>query len=124
TLAVVCAIIGALNAGPAYPTVDPSAPKERLAFMLQDLAEGLGGLLPKVVTQSHLQDRLPGSASRVVTLDSDFESISDYPASEVKSTIAPTDLAYVIYTSGSTGKPKGVMIEHRSLVNYFWWAQQ
>src|SRR6185312_4693034 len=34
------------------------------------------------------------------------------------------NLAYVLYTSGSTGKPKGVGIEHRSLMNYIWWARQ
>src|SRR6266566_5499696 len=109
---VVCAILGVLKAGAAYVPVDPAAPKERLAFMLQDIAEGLGGILPTVVTQSHLQDRLPGTASRVVTLDSGFASISDYAASDVKSKASPSDVAYVIYTSGSTGKPKGVMIEH------------
>src|SRR6266480_649449 len=121
---VVCAILGVLKAGAAYVPVDPAAPKERLAFMLQDIAEGLGGILPTVVTQSHLQNRLPGTASRVVTLDSGFPAISDYAASDVKSKASPSDVAYVIYTSGSTGKPKGVMIEHRSLAHYIWWASE
>src|SRR6202040_4082485 len=124
SIEVVYAILGILKAGAAYVPVDPAAPKERLAFMLKDIAEGLGGALPTVVTQSRLQERLPGTASRVVTLDAGFDSIDDYPASDVKSDVAPTDVAYVIYTSGSTGKPKGVMIEHRSLVNYIWWARQ
>ncbi|HLP61256.1 MAG TPA: AMP-binding protein, partial [Candidatus Deferrimicrobium sp.] len=32
------------------------------------------------------------------------------------------NLAYMIYTSGTTGKPRGVMINHRSLINYLYWA--
>src|SRR6266568_3397558 len=43
SIEVVCAILGVLKAGAAYVPVDPAAPKERLAFMLQDIAEGLGG---------------------------------------------------------------------------------
>ncbi|WP_430649491.1 AMP-binding protein, partial [Bradyrhizobium uaiense] len=34
----------------------------------------------------------------------------------------PFGVAYIIFTSGSTGTPKGVGIEHRSLMNYIWWA--
>ena len=124
SIEVVCAILGVLKTGAAYVPVDPSAPKERLSFMLQDIAEGHGGTLPLVVTQSRLLHRIPDSALRVVTLDEDYGSIANYPIADPLSPISPRDLAYVIYTSGSTGQPKGVMIEHRSLVNYIWWARQ
>ena len=60
----------------------------------------------------------------MVTLDSDFAQIEQYPTSNPEPAASPRNLAYVIYTSGSTGKPKGVLIEHRSLVNYIWWANQ
>lgn len=121
---VVCAILGVLKAGAAYVPVDPAAPQDRLAFMLSDIAEGVGGSLPVVVTQSRLLDRLPAGASRVVVLDEDCTSIAKYETSNPRSEVSSRDLAYVIYTSGSTGKPKGVMIEHRSLVNYIWWARR
>src|SRR5216684_7681550 len=112
SIEVVAVILGVLKAGAAYVPVDPASPKERLAFMLQDITEGLGGILPTLVTQSRLVDRLPSGASRVVTLDADFAAIAKHPVSNPRSEIGPHDFAYVIYTSGSTGKPKGVMIEH------------
>jgi len=124
SIEVVCAILGVLKTGAAYAPVDPAAPRERLAFMLEDIAAGLGGSLPAVVIQSRLLDRLPSGASRVITLDGDFASVASYATSSPHFEVSPHDLAYVIYTSGSTGKPKGVMIEHRSLVNYIWWARQ
>jgi amino acid adenylation domain-containing protein len=124
SIEVVFVILGVLKAGAAYVPVDPSSPKERIAFMLRDITEGLGGILPTLVTQSRLADRLPIGTSLVVMVDKDFATISRHPTSNPPSQIGPRDLAYVIYTSGSTGKPKGVMIEHRSLVNYIWWANE
>src|SRR5256885_517713 len=122
SIEVVCAMLGVLKSGAAYVPVDPVSPQERLVFLLQDIAEGLAGALPALVTQSDLVGRLPSGAARVVTLDASFAAIAEYPVSNPRSPISPNSLAYVIYTSGSTGTPKGVMIEHRSLVNYIWWA--
>lgn len=127
SIEVVCAILGVLKAGAAYVPVDPTTtPKERLAFILQDISEGTsaGGALPLLVTHARLVNSLPRDAADVVTLDSDFVQIEQYPVSNPQPAAGPHNLAYVIYTSGSTGKPKGVLIEHRSLVNYIWWANQ
>jgi amino acid adenylation domain-containing protein len=122
SIEVICAILGVLKTGAAYVPVDPAAPKERIAFMLQDIAAGLAGTPPVLVANSRLAANLPGGTARVVTLDADFASIAGYPVSSPRLRVPPHSLAYVIYTSGSTGTPKGVMIEHRSLVNYIWWA--
>lgn len=124
SIEVVCAILGVLKAGGAYVPVDPTIPKDRLAFMLKDIADGHTGPLPILVTQARLLDGLPKESARVVTLDADFSLIEPYPVANPSSRVSPENLAYVIYTSGSTGKPKGVMIEHRSLVNYIWWANR
>ncbi|HEU4520712.1 MAG TPA: amino acid adenylation domain-containing protein [Thermoanaerobaculia bacterium] len=121
SIEVVCAIFGILKSGAAYVPVDPSSPRERVAFMLDDIAQGSDGA-PLIITQSRLVERLPAVQRQVVTLDADFFAVADHPITNVTPAVTPDDLAYVIYTSGSTGKPKGVMIEHRSLVNYIWWA--
>ena len=124
SIEVVCAILGVLKAGAAYVPVDPASPSERTAFMLRDMAAGRAGTLPVLVTQSRLVDSLPSGAAHVVTLDADFAAIRRYPVANPQRPIDADSLAYVIYTSGSTGTPKGVMIEHRSLVNYIWWANK
>src|SRR5437899_5347698 len=121
---VVCAILGVLKTGAAYVPVDQASPKERLAFMLRDIAAARAGALPVLVTQSHLESSVPPGAARVMTLDADLAPIAGAPVVNPGRPTAPDSLAYVIYTSGSTGTPKGVMIEHRSLVNYIWWAKE
>ena len=124
SIEVVCAILGVLKAGAAYVPIDPASPDERVAFMLRDMAAGRVGTLPVLVTQSRFVGSLPSGAAQVATLDADFAAIRRYPVANPQRPIAPDSLAYVIYTSGSTGTPKGVMIEHRSLVNYIWWAKE
>ncbi len=123
SIEVVYAILGVLKTGAAYVPVDPASPSERVIFMLQDMAAGQVGTLPVLVTQSRFADSLPGAAARVVTLDADGTTIAGYRVANPRPRVSPNGLAYVIYTSGSTGTPKGVMIEHRSLVNYVWWAK-
>lgn len=107
-------ILGILKAGGAYVPLDPCYPLDRLHGILTDAA-------PKVLlTQSHLERRLPAATSAIVTLDGDWERIAQEADDDLDSAsigLRPSHLAYVIYTSGSTGTPKGVMIEHRNVVS-------
>lgn len=109
-------IIGLLaihKAGGAYVPMDPTYPKDRLAFMLEDAEPAV------LLTQEALVSSLPQPRPPVVLLDAEWGAIARESAENAGRRGAPNDLAYVIYTSGSTGKPKGVMVEHRNVVNFF-----
>jgi len=111
SLDMVIGILGVLKAGAAYVPLDPSYPRERLAYMLEDASIAL------VLTQEMLVPNLPPSTAPVVCLDRHctlFTSLST-EAPEVKTTA--DNLAYVIYTSGSTGQPKGVAVSHRNALH-------
>ena len=108
SMEMIVGLLGILKAAGAWVPLDPDYPKERLSFMLEDAQ------VAAVVTQKHLEGRLPQHRARRVYIDTlDCETYPDTDA-----IAQPHHLAYVIYTSGSTGRPKGVMIEHRCLVNY------
>jgi amino acid adenylation domain-containing protein len=113
---LVVAMLGILKAGGAYLPLDPSYPKERLVFMLEDTKAVV------LLTQERLAENLPELGGRVVCLDKDWEEIAQQGNDNPTSGITSDNLAYVIYTSGSTGKPKGVAIEHRSAVALLSWA--
>jgi amino acid adenylation domain-containing protein len=111
-------ILGILKAGASYVPMDPSYPRERLSFMLQDANVFV------LLTQSHLLDSLPSHNGPRLSLDSDWDIIGKEKTDNPTSRVTPGNLAYVIYTSGSTGQPKGVMIPHRALVNYLNWCTE
>jgi amino acid adenylation domain-containing protein len=115
---MVVAVLGILKAGGAWLPLDPTYPKERLAFMLQDAHARV------VLTRQHWQTNLPDDAGHVVCLDSDWEAIARESEDNPASLATSQSLAYVIYTSGSTGQPKGVMCEHGGLVNYLCWVSE
>jgi natural product biosynthesis luciferase-like monooxygenase protein/amino acid adenylation domain-containing protein len=106
-------LLGILKAGGAYVPVDPTYPKDRIAFMLQDSKPVV------LITQQSLLSHLPVHQARLVCLDADWPKIAQQDSDNFDSGVQPQNLAYVIYTSGSTGKPKGVMVEHRNVVNFF-----
>jgi amino acid adenylation domain-containing protein len=112
---MVVALLGILKAGGAYLPLDPSYPRERLAYMLEDAGARL------VLTHERLRGLAPGGTATVVDLDSAREAIGRHNASAPSSESAPRataeNLCYVIYTSGSTGRPKGAMVTHGGVVN-------
>jgi amino acid adenylation domain-containing protein len=109
-------VLGVLKAGGAYLPLDPSYPRERLAFILRDAGASV------LITQEKFREQLAGLAVHPFYIDGEWEALSSLSDKPVKTPANPDTLAYVIYTSGSTGMPKGVMITHRSLANYLSWC--
>ena len=112
SLEMVVGVLGILKAGGAYVYLDPTFPKERLAFIMGDA--GVRVLL----TRKHLLENLPEYSGRAIFLDRDSGMFLEEEDSNVQATSDPESLAYVVYTSGSTGKPKGVLSHHRGVANY------
>jgi amino acid adenylation domain-containing protein len=122
SIEVVVAILGVLKSGAAYVPLDAATPKGRIATILKDISSGTDGRTPVAITQARLQSVISPNLADIFVLDADFGSILNQPDSARPSAATSDGTAYIIFTSGSTGTPKGVEIEHRSLVNYIWWA--
>ncbi|MBM2805398.1 MAG: acyl-CoA synthetase [Deltaproteobacteria bacterium] len=105
------AIIGVLKAGKICLVLDPSFPKDRSAFLLQDSQASL-----------LIADGENFSLAREFALDSCGLVNIDQLGSAISSenpglAVSPQDFAFLIYTSGSTGRPKGVIQTHANLLH-------
>ncbi|NPZ52274.1 amino acid adenylation domain-containing protein, partial [Pseudomonas aeruginosa] len=112
SLDMLVGLLAILKAGGAYLPLDPAAPEERLAHILDDSGVRL------LLTQGHLLERLPRQAG-VEVLAIDGLVLDGYAESDPLTTLSADNLAYVIYTSGSTGKPKGTLLTHRNALRLF-----
>jgi amino acid adenylation domain-containing protein len=108
---LVVALLAVLKAGAAYLPLDPSFPRQRLAFMLEDSGASI------VITEERHRPLLPRVPTEVV-VDRDAGVIAGAPELSAAPIASGRHLAYLLYTSGTTGRPKGVQIEHRSLTNF------
>ncbi|AEF55195.1 non-ribosomal peptide synthetase [Marinomonas posidonica] len=110
---MVFAMFAAMGLGAHYLPIDPTYPKERINWMLEDSApqvliasEGFGFKVPDITS--------------VVSVDDDrfvqFLNQKD-PLMAVFDLPSASDVAYIMYTSGSTGRAKGVVISHQGLLN-------
>ena len=117
------ASLGVLKAGCAYQPLDPSYPKERLNFMMQDAD---AKLLIADEALRPIVDEYQGG----VLLTKDIENLPAISAEEksqilnLDSQIKPNRLFILLYTSGSTGVPKGCQLEHGNLVCFCHWYQR
>jgi amino acid adenylation domain-containing protein len=105
SLEMVAALLGILKAGGAYLPLDPTYPKDRLAYMLDDTSTSL------VLTDRIAASALSGMGPPILQLE-DCEPTAGVSDNRPEGSVTSHNLAYVIYTSGSTGKPKGVGATH------------
>ena len=106
------ASLGVLKAGCAYQPLDPSYPKERLNFMMQDASAKL------LIADEELRPIVDEYEGDVLYTN----DIMDLPAAAAPQVdIKPDQLFILLYTSGSTGVPKGCQLTHTNLVAFCHW---
>jgi amino acid adenylation domain-containing protein len=103
-------VMAVIKAGGAYVPIEPSYPKERIRYLMED--SGAGYLIYDEEYKGDLSFLPKVTAIKYPEID--LEPISHEPLPEYNDV---NTLAYVIYTSGTTGNPKGVMVEHRGVSN-------
>jgi natural product biosynthesis luciferase-like monooxygenase protein/amino acid adenylation domain-containing protein len=105
-------LLGILKAGAAYVPVDPAAPDERAAFMLDESGARV------VLADAANADRAWAAGRTVLRVDGTADdAFAGFSSASPAVRLTPRHLAYVLYTSGSTGRPKGVLVEHGGVCN-------
>lgn len=110
----VISLLGVLKAGGVYVPIDPSYPKERCQYLLNDT--GAPYILTKNEYKALLNDFIHSDSQKHTVLTVS-QSENGYSQENIHCELHPSDLAYIIYTSGSTGKPKGVLLKHGAVIN-------
>ncbi|WP_025027483.1 non-ribosomal peptide synthetase [Caldalkalibacillus mannanilyticus] len=107
---MVIGILAILKAGGAYLPIDPTLPKDRVQFMVED-----SQILLLLTNNEEL-------VMDLVTVEKELFQLDELKTGNT-SALSPSaqmdHVAYVIYTSGSTGTPKGVLVEHKNVVQLF-----
>ncbi len=109
----VITFLGVLKARGVYLPLDPSYPRERLVYMMEDCSAQL------VITKDELS-RLFTHVD-LVDLSTAAADISNQDATLPMPHAEPGNLAYILYTSGSTGLPKGAAVDYRTILNRLHW---
>lgn len=115
SLDMVIGILGILKTGAAYVALDPTLPKERLKFIIEDAN------CQYILTQEKIKQNILKNISKtgekkhlMICLDT-VELKNSALSSNLNFLKRSSDLAYVIYTSGTTGNPKGVKQTHHNV---------
>ena len=103
------------KAGCAYQPLDPTYPKARLNFMMQDAGAKL------LIADTALFPLVDGFQGDVI-YTSDLPNLPAGGAAPKAP--APDNLFIMLYTSGSTGVPKGCQLTHANLVAFCHWYQR
>jgi non-ribosomal peptide synthetase component F len=140
--ASVLSIYAILNVGCTYVPLDPTAPPDRLRYIVGDCGvrcvlltaskrDLFSQVLPPGIKNSVaviVDGNVDGNAGSLHCHETKFIGLADILAQSTQSLppdpVIETDLAYILYTSGSTGRPKGVMISHLNALTFIRWAAE
>ncbi|KAF4451756.1 non-ribosomal peptide synthetase [Fusarium austroafricanum] len=102
-------ILGILKTGCAFVALDPSAPKARKKFIIED------SKAPCLLTR-RVKDLDFEVKDTIIEVDT--ENLNGVSEEHLifQSTISPSETCYCLYTSGTTGTPKGCEITHDNAV--------
>lgn len=117
SLEMIIALLGIIKSGGAYVPIDPSYPKERVDYMINDSQVKI------ILSKKEISSNISGENFQIINLDSDIDKIRMESDETPGVNIQPENLAYMIYTSGSTGKPKGAMNTHSAILNRLIWMK-
>ena len=106
------ASLGVQKAGCAYQPLDPTYPKERLNFMMQDAGAKL------LIADEDLRPIVDEYQGEVI-LTKELAALPE--VTELPEGPKPSSLFIMLYTSGSTGVPKGCQLINSNLVAFIHW---
>lgn len=106
----IIAMLGVLQAGGAFVSLDAMNPIEALKLRIEDTGTKV------VLTSPCYSSMFDGMGLHVVSIDEAFLDSLKSLNHNTSAFAQPHNPFCVIYTSGSTGRPKGVVIEHRAMV--------
>jgi amino acid adenylation domain-containing protein len=109
---MIAGILGTLRAGKTYVPIDPSFPKERIAYLLNDAKIGV-----ILSDGANLQLAKESCREELVVINAELLDQGDWDG-PIEQPVSADRLAYILYTSGSTGEPKGVMQCHRNVLHF------
>ena len=107
----IATILGVLKTGKMYLVLDPSFPKDRLSFLLDDAK---ADLLVTNRKNFSLAKALIRGQEKLLNLDDIDANVF---RKNLRFAISPDAFDYIRYTSGSTGEPKGILENHRNMLH-------
>ncbi|MGW0037985.1 amino acid adenylation domain-containing protein [Gordonia sp. NPDC003376] len=121
------AVHAVVAAGGQYVPLDPSAPADRTAHMIDTAAARLLLTGPGPESIDVGPPDAAGARVRVLGVDASGPFDPHTPPvtdADRRAPLHPDDAAYTLFTSGSTGRPKGVTVSHRAIVNRLDWMRE